>query len=137
MKDCLFCKIALKEIPARIVYEDENTMGFLDINPRALGHIMVIPKAHVETILDLEEKQIEPLFSAVKKITGLLNKAFKPDGFSIGINHGKWAGQEVNHLHVHIMPRWQNDGGQSIQSVVSSPPKETLESIQERILKVN
>ena len=131
--DCLFCDIASKKIPAHIVYEDEETLGFLDIKPLAPGHTVIIPKTHAESILDLKDELINPVFGAVKKMTERLKKVLGPEGFTIGINQGKTAG--VDHLHVHIIPRWENDGGGSIHTVVLNPPKETLESIKEKILK--
>lgn len=135
--DCLFCDIASKKIPAEIVYEDENVVGFLDINPRAPGHTVIIPKVHSESILDMKMEAVAPVFGAVKIMTVKLERALAPDGFTIGINHGKSAGQAVSHLHVHIIPRWVNDGGGSIHSVVSNFPKETLESVKEKILKAS
>jgi len=131
--DCLFCKIVKKEIPAEIIYEDGKTLAILDINPRSPGHAMVLPKFHSETILDLPEKEIEPLFSAVKKVTELIEKALKPEGFTIGINHGKISGQVIDHLHIHIIPRFKNDGGSSVHSVVNNPPEESLKEIKNKI----
>lgn len=133
--DCLFCDIASKKIPAYIVYEDDETLGFLDIKPLAPGHTVIIPKTHAESISSLDDKLINPVFGAVKKMTVTLKKVFGPEGFTIGINQGKTAG--VDHLHVHIIPRWEDDGGGSIHSVVLNPPKESLESIRERILKAS
>lgn len=135
--DCLFCNIAARKIPAQIVYEDENTIGFLDINPRAPGHTVLIPKFHVETILDLGTESVNSVFGAVKNMTAKLKKSLNPDGFTIGINHGKPAGQAIDHFHIHIMPRWRGDGGGSIHLVVANPPKEGLESIKEKILKAS
>ena len=131
--DCLFCKIINKEIPAEVIYEDENTIAILDIQPRTTGHTMILPKFHAENILDLPDDKIEGVFQAVKKVTGLLEKSLKPDGFTIGINHGKVSGQTIEHLHIHIMPRWFNDNGGSIHSVVDNPPKEPLEKLAAKI----
>jgi len=133
--DCLFCKIVQKRIPAYIIYEDENVIGFLDIYPLSPGHAVIIPKVHAESILDLDDKIIAPVFESVKKLTGVLDKALSPQGFTIGINHGKVSGQAVDHLHVHIIPRFSGDGGGSLHSVVSNPPKNSLEEIKEKILK--
>lgn len=133
--DCVFCKIANKEIPTLVVYEDEAAVGILDVNPRTMGHTMIIPKQHSENILDLPEDAVGPVFRAVRKATDLLKKALAPDGFTIGINQGRVSGQSVDHLHIHIMPRWTGDGGGSIHSVVSNPPKETLEEVRDKILK--
>ena len=131
--NCLFCKIINKEIPAEIIYEDSEAIAVLDVHPRAPGHTMVLPKVHAENILDLPDEKIEGIFKAVKKVTELLNKSLKPDGFTIGINHGKVSGQTIDHLHIHIMPRWFNDGGGSVHDVVNNPPKENLEEIVKKI----
>ena len=133
MGTCLFCKIINKEIPAEIIYEDETAVAILDIQPRTPGHTMVLPKFHTENILNLPEEKIEGVFKAVKKVTDLLDKSLKPDGFTIGINHGKVSGQTIEHLHIHIMPRWFNDNGGSIHSVVDNPPKQSLAQIANRI----
>ena len=131
--DCLFCKIINKEIPAEIIYEDGEAVAFLDIHPRSSGHTVVLPRHHAENILDLPDEKIEGIFKAVKKVTELLNKSLMPDGFTIGINHGKVSGQTIDHLHIHIIPRWFNDGGGSVHDVVNNQPKESLEEISKKI----
>lgn len=133
MSDCLFCKIGKGEIPALTVYEDDHVLAFLDIHPVAPGHTMVIPKVHAENMLDLPESEVEPLFLGVKKVTGMLKTALQPDAFTIGMNHGRMSGQMVDHLHVHILPRFRNDGGKSIHSVVNNVPKESLEILRKKI----
>jgi histidine triad (HIT) family protein len=135
--DCLFCKIAKKEIPAEIVYENDKTLAILDINPHSPGHTMVLSKFHSLTILDLPEEEVGPLFSAVKKVTEMIQKALKPEGFTIGINHGKISGQVIDHLHIHVIPRFKNDGGGSVHSVVNNPPKESLKEIANKIKAVS
>ena len=116
--DCLFCKIIAKEIPAEIISENDNYLSFLDITPRAEGHTLVVPKKHANNIIDLDPEAIGPLFEGVRKTTTLIKNSLNPDGFTIGINHGSVAGQAVDHLHVHIIPRHANDGDGSIHSVV-------------------
>ncbi|MBI2025110.1 MAG: HIT family protein [Candidatus Harrisonbacteria bacterium] len=135
MADCLFCKIGRKEIASEVIYEDDFTLAFLDVHPKAPGHTMVIPKNHSENLLDLEDNLAAPVLLTVKKVTGILAKAFKPDGFTIGINHGRAGGQVVDHLHIHVIPRFSGDGGKSIHSVVDNPPKEPLKDIAEKIKK--
>src|SRR6266481_4279405 len=130
MPDCLFCKIVKKEIPAFLVHEDAATLGFLDVHPRAPGHILVIPKAHRADIIELETSEVGPLFLAVRKLVRAAATALAADGFTIGVNHGAVSGQEVSHLHVHIMPRFAGDGGGSVQSVVGHPSEEPLASIR-------
>ncbi len=133
--NCLFCKIAKKEIPASVIYEDGNTVAVLDMNPRAPGHAMILPKNHAATILDLDAREIGPVFEAVKKTTALIQKTLRPDGFTIGINQGASAGQAIEHLHIHVIPRYKDDGGLSIHGVVNNPPKESLEEMRNKILK--
>jgi len=135
MADCLFCKIANKDIKAEIIYENENCVGFLDVNPHSMGHTVVIPKNHSENILDIDDKDLQNLCLTVKKVTVMLQKALNPDGFTIGINHGEFAGQAIKHIHVHIMPRHKGDKGGSIHSVVLSPSEKTVEEVKEIILK--
>ncbi|PIR86700.1 MAG: HIT family protein [Candidatus Harrisonbacteria bacterium CG10_big_fil_rev_8_21_14_0_10_49_15] len=134
--DCIFCKIVAKEIPAKIVTENSRALALLDIHPLVPGHTVVVPKQHADTILELGDEEISPLFALVKQATNLLNKALQPDGFTIGLNHGEAVGQGVPHLHVHILPRWTTDGGGNIHSIVKNPPSETLDKILERIQKV-
>ncbi|MEK7555164.1 MAG: HIT family protein [Patescibacteria group bacterium] len=133
MAGCLFCKIGAKEIASESVYEDAHVIAFLDIHPKAPGHTMVVPKVHAETILDLPEKEVEPLFRAVRKVIGKVNSGLKPEGYTIGINHGRKAGQMVDHLHVHVIPRWSGDGGGSIHSIVQNTPGESLAEIAKKI----
>ena len=135
MADCVFCKIANKVFSSEVVYEDDAALAVLDIHPIAPGHTMILPKVHAENILDLPDAAVGPLFLAVKRVTERLNAAFHPDGFTIGINHGKWAGQAVDHLHIHVIPRWKTDGGKSIHSVVTNPPAESLTDIRKKIIK--
>lgn len=100
MTDCIFCKILNKEIPSKFVYEDENCFAINDINPKANKHILVIPKEHVESLNEVEDFNLmKNLFAAIKKITAQENiKSFKTL-----INTGGEAGQEVFHLHIHIL----------------------------------
>jgi histidine triad (HIT) family protein len=133
--DCLFCKIVNGGIPSEKIYEDDVAFAFLDINPLAPGHTVIVPKIHVENILDLPESQAGPLFLGVKRVTGSINLALKPHGFTIGINHGKVSGQVIDHLHIHVIPRFEGDGGGSIHSVVKNPPQEPISAIKEKIIK--
>ena len=130
MEDCLFCRICDKKSPSSVVYEDESTLAFLDIMPRAPGHTMVIPKRHCENILDLPDGEFLPLFRTVATVTRRIMEVLKPDGFTIGINHGEVSGQVVKHFHIHVIPRFKDDSGRAVQSVVHNPPAKSLEEIQ-------
>ncbi len=108
MIDCLFCKIAKKEIPSDIAYEDENVIAFLDIKPMNPGHTLVIPKKHVENIFDIDEKDLGLVMNVVKKIAKTVDKM--SNGVNVIQNNRSAAGQVVDHLHFHIVPRYENDG---------------------------
>ena len=104
MDDCIFCKIIKKEIPSNIVYEDEEILAFRDINPVAPVHILVIPKKHLESVLDLN-KEDEALVGKIYTVINKIAKQEKIDekGFRIVVNCGEDGGQEVKHLHFHII----------------------------------
>ena len=104
MEDCLFCKIAKKEIPADIVYEDEEILAFEDIAPQAPVHIVVIPKKHIEKITEIteeDEKVIGKIYTVINKIAKEKNIA--DDGFRVIINCGENGRQEVKHIHFHLL----------------------------------
>jgi histidine triad (HIT) family protein len=133
MPDCIFCKIVAGEIKANTVYENESVLAFLDIHPASRGHTMVIPKVHAERLDLLEDRHVGALFLGVKSVMALLEKALGPGGITVGWNHGWAAGQHVNHLHVHVIPRYAGDGGGGIQSLIRSSVKEDLASVAGQI----
>jgi histidine triad (HIT) family protein len=118
--DCLFCKIVKGEISSHTIYEDNHSLSFLDIHPHAKGHTVVIPKVHAENLLDLNEELYHDLLLAVKKTQERIEQVIHPDGYNIGWNHGPAGGQVVPHMHIHVMPRWQGDGGSSMHGIVNS-----------------
>jgi len=107
--DCIFCKIAKKEIKANIIYEDDNFIAFPDANPRADSHTLIIPKKHYKTILDMPSTLGNEMLDAIKSIAMDLIKQGKAEGFNIIINSFEPAGQVVHHAHVHIIPRKKGD----------------------------
>ncbi len=134
MSDCLFCKLVAREIPTRIVREDDTTFAFLDISPSSPGHTVVISKYHAPTLIDLPDAERNALFASVKAVDELLVAKIAPDGVTIGINQGAASGQEVGHLHVHLMPRWHNDGGHAVQSVVSKKMEISLDEMAKKLI---
>jgi len=110
MSDCIFCKIANGKAPCHKVYEDDKFIAFLDIHPVHLGHTLVIPKKHSETVIDTDDSTLKELMILVKKISKAIYSGLGLKGFSIGINQFEVGGQIVPHLHIHIMPRYKNDG---------------------------
>ena len=103
--DCVFCKIINKEIPAEVVYEDNDFLAFLDINPRSPGHVQVIPKNHFRFVWDVPEEKIGDYFKVVKKIALAQKKAFGQD-----IIHGRVEGKEVPHAHFWVYPDPETSG---------------------------
>ncbi len=134
-ESCLFCRIAAKTISSKIVYEDEYVVAFLDVAPRVPGHTVVVSKYHTSTLLDLPDEEVTRLFCAVKTVDVLLSKKLNVDGMTIGINQGAASGQEVGHLHIHLLPRWDGDNGGSVQSIVHNPAKESIEELFKTILQ--
>lgn len=137
MNDCLFCKIGAKDIPSEVVFENEYVLAFLDITPISRGHTVVIPKVHAENISVLPDEYIAPYFTAVKKVTNQIRNTLAPDGFTLGMNYGRGAGQAIDHIHFHIIPRWEGDGGTSIHGVVHAPPSESVADTANKIRKSN
>ena len=104
---CIFCKIVRKQAPASIVYEDETVMVFLDIRPLNIGHTLVIPKAHCVDIFDIPETLQSQVHKVTKQVSFAVKKATNADGISIIQQNGKAAGQDIFHLHVHVVPRFE------------------------------
>ncbi|RLG56699.1 MAG: HIT family protein [Candidatus Hydrothermarchaeota archaeon] len=107
---CIFCKIVNKEIPAKIIYEDDEIMAFLDINPRNEGHTLVIPKKHYDNLLEAPDNTLAEMMRVAKLLCQRMKNKLNAKGFNIVINVEKVAGQEINHLHLHIVPRYAEDG---------------------------
>lgn len=104
MDNCIFCKIIKKEIPSKIVYEDERVIAFNDVNPAAPIHILVVPKAHIENLLEVSDKDgdiISYIYKIINKIAQ--DNGFAQNGFRVIANCGKDSGQEVMHIHFHVL----------------------------------
>ncbi|PQV43119.1 HIT family protein [Methanohalophilus euhalobius] len=128
--DCLFCRIVNEEIPSHKVYEDEHAYAFLDIYPTSRGHTVVLPKEHITSFLEMSEEKTAELFASVNRIAKKVIAVTEAPGVNIGINNGLVAGQTVPHVHVHIIPRYENDGGGSMHTIVdSNPDREELEQL--------
>ncbi len=108
--NCVFCAIAAGEIPCFKVYEDEEVMAYLDINPFSKGHTLVIPKEHTSGLLDTSDETLAKIIASVKKVASHLKETLPCEGFNILQNNGAVAGQTVMHVHFHIVPRYESDG---------------------------
>ena len=106
---CIFCKIIEKSIPSKIIFENDKNLAFLDIFPVSKGHTIVIPKNHYKNLEEIPNNELSELFEIVKRVSILIHKKLKIDGYNILQNNFRAAGQVVNHFHVHIIPRTNED----------------------------
>ena len=129
--DCIFCAIAAGEIPSFKVYEDEQVLAYLDINPFSKGHTLVIPKKHSAGLVDTDDETLAVVIARVKKVAAHLKEKLGCDGFNIVQNNGEAAGQTVRHVHFHIVPRWTGDDATSF---VGKPgDMEALKALAEQV----
>jgi histidine triad (HIT) family protein len=133
MSGCLFCQIARKERPSHTIFTGDGAVAFLDIFPCAPGHTLVIPREHYATLSEMPAEEVGRLFQAAAMVAAKVQGALGAAGFNLGINNGKAAGQEVFHVHIHIIPRYPDDGGGSMKSVAHFKGKESLEAIAAKL----
>ncbi len=110
MTDCVFCKIRDSQIPSLRIFEDDRTLAFMDINPVTHGHCLVIPKAHAATLFEVEVEDLQATIAAAQQVARAIREALAPDGLNMLQANGAAAFQSVPHFHLHLIPRWANDG---------------------------
>lgn len=133
---CIFCRIAAEEAPSRTVYRADDVVAFLDANPLAAGHTLVIPTTHHERLADLPNGLARDLFGTVHALLDPVQTAADADAVTVAVNDGSAAGQEVPHVHCHLVPRSHGDGGGPIHAAMGSRPSldaAELDAIAERI----
>ncbi|MCM1103852.1 MAG: HIT family protein [Clostridium sp.] len=135
MKDetCIFCKIANGEIPSRTIYEDGKFRVFLDLSPAAKGHALIVPKEHYANLYELPEELAADAMCLAKKQMAVMTEKLSCDGFQLVQNNGETAGQTVFHFHLHLIPRYKNDG----QQIAWKPGKmsdEELDAVKDQIV---
>jgi len=108
--DCVFCRIVAGTLPSTKVYEDGSTLAIMDINPLTPGHLLVLPKAHVENLFEADEELAATVIRVVVRIAKAVGRSLKPDGLNLLQANGKAAFQSVPHLHFHLIPRRSGDG---------------------------
>jgi len=135
MGDCIFCKIIQGEIPATKVYEDEKVLAFMDINPLNDGHTLVVPKRHAETIFEIDSQDLIATMKVAQRLAIAIKKALNSDGMIVVQLNNKAAGQMVPHLHIHLIPRWENDGLQIGKWEIKPGDMEKIKDIAEKIKK--
>ena len=112
MENCIFCKIANGEIPSATLYEDEDFRVILDLGPASKGHALILPKAHAANIYELPDETAGKAMILAKHMATRLRDGLHCDGFNIVQNNGEIAGQTVFHFHMHLIPRYKNDGNE-------------------------
>ncbi len=133
-KDCIFCKMADREIPSRIIFENDFTLAFLDISPISKGHTIVIPKNHYSNLEVIPDYELSEVYKVVKNLAIRIHKKIKIDGYNVLQNNFVAAGQVIKHFHVHVIPRNNDDEKFRIKIPRVQASEEELEEIFE-ILK--
>ena len=134
--NCVFCKIVAGEIPTRVIMQNEKAMALLDAFPLAAGHSLVIPKSHYSKVQQMSEEDAKAMFEIVWKLTGAVETGSEVNASTVAIHNGSEAGQEVPHVHAHIVPRKRGDGAGPIHSMFKTKPKlstQEMDSLRERI----
>jgi len=128
--NCVFCKIVKGDIKPHTVFEDEKTLAFLDANPLARGHTLIIPKIHVSKLENLDKEAAEAFFRTIHKLIAPIQKAVGAQATTIAVNNGKESGQEIPHVHAHIIPRFKGDNVGSVHSIMTRRPRISQEEMQ-------
>lgn len=129
---CIFCKIAAGKIPSKTLYEDEDFRVILDLGPATKGHALILPKNHYKNLYEIPDEQAEKVMVLAKRMAVKMTDKLHCDGFNLVQNNGEVAGQTVFHFHMHLIPRYKNDG-QSIGWKPGKPEDAELESIKAEI----
>ena len=129
---CVFCRIVAKELPASVVHEDDGVIAFMDIGQVNPGHVLVALKDHADDVFALDDAQAAAVFRAAARVARAVRDAFSPHGLTIYQANGAAGGQTVFHFHLHVLPRWEDDG-MALAWPVKNPPREKLEEYAARI----
>lgn len=124
MSDCIFCKIAAGEIPSSTIYEDEDFRVILDLGPATKGHALILPKKHFRNIFEMDDETAAKVFVLAKKLACAMKGTLHCDGLNVVQNNEEIAGQTVFHFHMHIIPRYENDGQHILWQPNQSSPEE-------------
>jgi histidine triad (HIT) family protein len=137
--NCIFCKIVSGKLKARIINENDYAMAFLDAFPLSSGHTLVVPKAHYSKVQDMEKEYSCAVFSIACQIAAILEPTVRVNASTIAIHNGRDAGQEVPHVHIHIVPRSANDGAGPIHSMFKSRSRlnnEEMDKLADKLRKI-
>ena len=133
-EDCIFCKIANGEIPSKTLYEDADFRVILDLAPAAKGHALILPKDHAANLYELSEESASKVLVVAKKIAEQMKNKLNCEGLNLMQNNGEVAGQTVHHFHMHVIPRYSDDG-QKIEFNSKECTPEELESVRKQIVE--
>ena len=125
--NCIFCKIASGEIPSATIYEDERFRVILDLGPATRGHALILPKEHADNLYTLEEETAGAAMKLARRMAIRMRERLGADGFNLVQNNGEEAGQTVMHFHLHLIPRYKDDG----QHILWEPGKASAEELEE------
>lgn len=131
--DCIFCKIAAGEIPSKTIYEDDLFRVILDLGPATKGHALILPKDHADNLFELPDDTAGKVLVLAKKLATQMKEKLDCDGLNLVQNNGEEAGQTVKHFHMHMIPRYKNDG-QRIGWKPGEPTQDELESIKNQMI---
>lgn len=133
-EDCIFCKIANGDIPSKALYEDDNFKVILDLGPATRGHALILPKNHAANLFELPEEDASKVLCIAKKVAEMMKEKLGCDGLNLVQNNGAVAGQTVSHFHLHVIPRYENDG-QVIAWEPGEPTQDELEAVRKQIVE--
>ena len=137
--ECIFCRIINNHLPADIVYQNQTWLAFMDIKPVNLGHVLLVPKDHFRNLFDLPDDLLSQAGPLIKRLALAVKEATEADGVNIGWNNEAAAGQLVFHAHIHIMPRFSNDGHKHWQGKTNLEPadfKTMAEKIKAKLIRI-
>jgi histidine triad (HIT) family protein len=137
--NCIFCKIADGKIKARVISQNNKALAFLDAMPLSIGHTLVIPKSHYEKVQEMNREYSSAVFDLLRQVSSAVEKAVGVNASTIAIHNGREAGQEVPHVHVHVIPRNTDDGAGPIHSMFKKRPvpnPEEMDFLRDRIKRM-
>ena len=132
MSDCIFCKIINGKIPSATVFENDEFKVILDRFPSGEGHVLIIPKNHVANIFEIDEEQAGRLFALAVKVSKVMKEVFGFENMNVLQNNGAVAGQSVFHFHMHLIPRYENDGI-NIKWNPTEPTDDEIEAVRKKL----
>lgn len=134
--NCIFCKIANGSISANIIDQNNRAIAFLDAFPLSAGHTLIIPKSHYSKVQDMNKEDSSDVFNLLWKLSGVVEKAAGVNASTIAIHNGKAAGQEVPHVHIHVIPRTTGDGAGPVHSMFKKRPNTSSKELNLMVEKI-